>query len=196
VRISVTQTLHLVRHGLSAPTAGPASEWDLHPDAHVGLAALRRSGVLPADARWFTSPEPKAHGTARALTDTAVGVVDGLREMARPAEPWHGAETWNAVVHRSMTQPDTPARPGWETARATADRVAGAVRRIQDSCPDDDLVLVGHGTAWTLLVATLTQRPPDVEAWQRMRMPDHCALRLGSDSTTAQLVDDWGAWAA
>jgi broad specificity phosphatase PhoE len=192
----MTRTLHLVRHGRPAPTASPAAEWDLHPDAHVDMAELRRSGLLPAYARWFTSPEPKAHGTARALTDTAVGLVDGLREMGRPAEPWLGTEEWAAIVGRSMTEADTPARPGWETARATTDRVGGAVRRIQASCPDDDLVLVGHGTAWTLLVATLTRRSPDLEAWQRMRMPDHCALRFGSDLGAAELVDDWGSWAA
>ncbi len=30
----------------------------------------------------------------------------------------------------------------------------------------------GHGTAWTLLKAELTGRPPDLDAWARLRMPD------------------------
>ena len=35
-----------------------------------------------------------------------------------------------------------------------------------------DLVLVGHGTAWTVLVAALTGAEPDLERWAALRMPD------------------------
>ena len=198
--------LHLVRHGPPAPDAGPAERWPLHPEAATPLAALRSSGALPDRARWFASPEPKAFGTARGLTDEAVGLVDGLREMTRPAEAWvDDTDEWRATVRRSMTEPDRPARPHWETARSTTDRVVGAVRRIRESCPDDDLVLVGHGTAWTLLVAALRRRPPDLAAWTALRMPDHCALRLldgtvdaaddGAD-VEAEMLAGWGAWSA
>lgn len=188
----MTRTIHLVRHGRSAPDdARPAEEWPLHPDAAAGLTALRESGKLPVAARWFSSPEPKARATARALTGTSVGFVDGLREMTRPAQPWLGAPEWSALVRRCLTEPDVPAAPGWEAAVATTDRVVGAVRRITDSCPDDDVVLVGHGTAWTLVVAALTRRPPDLQAWERLRMPDHCALRV--DGEVAEIVSPWGA---
>jgi broad specificity phosphatase PhoE len=37
---------------------------------------------------------------------------------------------------------------------------------------DDDVVLVGHGTAWTVLVAELTGRPPDLARWESLAMPD------------------------
>lgn len=47
-----------------------------------------------------------------------------------------------------------------------------AVRRILVAHPGDDVVLVGHGTAWTVLVAALTGRPPDLDAWAALRMPD------------------------
>lgn len=167
-------------------------------DASAGeeLSALRTSGALPQWARWFSSPEPKARGTARALTGTAVGFVDGLREMTRPAQAWLGSGAWAAVVRRSLTDLDVPAQDGWETGRATAERVVAAVRRIQDSCPDDDLVLVGHGTAWTLLVAALTDGPADVDAWERLRMPDHCVLELpGSTDAAARILAPWGSWA-
>jgi broad specificity phosphatase PhoE len=184
-------TLHLIRHGRVVPDpARPAAEWSLHPDVEPELAALRHSGVLPTYARWFSSPEPKAFGTARALTDTSIGFVDGLREMSRPAQPWLGSEDWSALVRRSVDQPDVPAAPGWECASATSQRVVGAVRRILDSCPDDDVVLVGHGTAWTLVVAALTAQPPDLDAWERLHMPDHCALEVGDG--TARVVSGWG----
>lgn len=47
-----------------------------------------------------------------------------------------------------------------------------AVRRILDVHDADDVVLVGHGTAWTLLVSHLTGRPPDLDRWESMEMPD------------------------
>lgn len=54
-------TLHLVRHGRPAMTPGvPAAAWDLDPTAYDDVWALRSSGLLPARAAWFTSPEPKA----------------------------------------------------------------------------------------------------------------------------------------
>ena len=37
---------------------------------------------------------------------------------------------------------------------------------------DDDVVLVGHGTAWTLVVADLTGQPPDLDRWESLAMPD------------------------
>jgi broad specificity phosphatase PhoE len=51
-----------------------------------------------------------------------------------------------------------------------------AVRRILDVHGDPsgatDVVLVGHGTAWTLLVADLTGRDPDLTRWASLGMPD------------------------
>ena len=38
--------------------------------------------------------------------------------------------------------------------------------------PGTDLVLVGHGTAWTVLVASLTGERPDLDRWAAMAMPD------------------------
>lgn len=187
----MSTTVHLVRHGRVVPDpARPAAEWTLHPDAGPELAALGNSGLLPAHARWFSSPEPKAFATARALTRTAIGFVDGLREMTRPAQPWLASDAWSALVRRSVDEPDVPAAPGWECAAATSQRVVGAVRRILDSCPDDDVVLVGHGTAWTLVVAALTGQPADLDAWERLRTPDHCALEVTDG--TSRIVSGWG----
>ena len=35
-----------------------------------------------------------------------------------------------------------------------------------------DVVLVGHGTAWTCLVSALRGAPPDLDAWESLAMPD------------------------
>ena len=71
-----------------------------------------------------------------------------------------------------FADPATPAAPGWEPLDATRARLVPAVRRILDVHGDDDVVLVGHGTAWTLLVADLTGREPDLARWTSLGMPD------------------------
>ena len=163
-------TLHLVRHGRPAMTRGvPAAEWDLDAGAYDDVWALRASGRLPARAAWFTSPEPKAVQTAQLLTDAQVGVLPQLREHERTGE-W--LEDFTDAVRRAFAHPEAIAVPGWEPLSVCRDRVVPAVRRVLDVHGDDDVVLVGHGTAWTVVVAELTGRPPDLERWAALAMPD------------------------
>ncbi|HEX6443919.1 MAG TPA: histidine phosphatase family protein [Streptosporangiales bacterium] len=169
--------LHLVRHGRPLVDAAvPASRWSLHPDAAPAIGELRASGALPGHARWFSSPEPKADETARLLTDSSVTVYDALGEVARPG--W--LDDFAARVRRGFADPDVPAAPGWETYTAARQRTARAVRKLRESLGGVDVVVVGHGTVLTLLVAELTGAAPDVAAWERLSLPDHCALEAES----------------
>lgn len=162
--------LHLVRHGPSLATPGvPAEEWPLDPQHYDAVWELRASGRLPARAAWFTSPEPKAVETAQLLTDAEVGIVPELREHERGAT-W--LDDFEGAVRRAFAAPDEPAVADWEPLAACRDRVVPAVRRLVEVHADTDLVLVGHGTAWTLVVAGLTGNPPDLEAWASLGMPD------------------------
>ena len=81
---------------------------------------------------------------------------------------------WTAASPRSP--PDTSAYAGWEPLARCRDRVTRAVRGILAAHSTDNVVLVGHGTAWTLLVSELTGQPPDLTAWRNLRMPDVLAL--------------------
>jgi broad specificity phosphatase PhoE len=54
----------------------------------------------------------------------------------------------------------------------TRRRVVRTVREIVARPGNDDLVLVGHATAWTCLVSALTGDPPDLDAWAHLGMPD------------------------
>lgn len=151
----------------------PPHEWGLDPAGHPAIVALRESGRLPAVARWFSSPEAKALETARLLTGAEVTVVPELREHERHSTHWFGDPAeFRAVVRRAFDRPEEPALEGWEPLSATRDRLLPAVRRILADHPDDEIVLAGHGTAWTLLSAELTGRPPDLDAWARLRTPD------------------------
>lgn len=184
--------LHLIRHARPAvrPDQAPAA-WPLANPADPELRRLADSGVLPTEARWVSSSEPKASGTARSLTNGRVTTTDALREMHRPAGLLPKDEFLGAV-RTSLLVPGCPSRPGWETGTATTERVRAAVRALLAESDGHDLVLVGHGTAWTLLVADLTGTPPDVAGWERLTMPDHCALEV--DPPPARVTAPWGAW--
>ena len=163
-------TLFLVRHGLPLAIPGTAaSSWELDPAGFDDVWALRESGRLPARAAWFCSPEPKAIATAQLLTEQDVGVLDDLREHQRDGT-W--LEDFIGTVRRAFDEPDQPAHPGWESLATCRDRVVPAVRRVLDVHPDEDVVLVGHGTAWTLVAAALAGTPPDLDHWASLRLPD------------------------
>ena len=163
-------TLFLVRHGRPwSDQQRPAACWLLAPSTAVDVRRLRASGRLPDQAMFCASPEPKALATACLLTDQPVRVVDDLREQVRDG-PW--VEDFDAAVRRAFARPDEPAHPGWEPLAECRRRVVTAVRGLLRDHPDGDLVLVGHGAAWTIVVAELSGEEPDLERWRRLRMPD------------------------
>jgi hypothetical protein len=121
--------LHLVRHGLpDIRRQLPAREWTLSPDAQHGLLALRNSGVLPAGAVWFSSPEPKAMETARFLSEGVIVIRDGFREQVRSAS-WLSGGDLRSAVRRAFENPHQAALPGWEPLDRTRRRVTSAARR-------------------------------------------------------------------
>ncbi len=148
------------------PAQAPA-RWPLDPAYADGVRALQPD--LPAGAAWFSSPEPKARRTAELLTDVEVSLVDDLREHERDTT-W--VEDFDGVVARAFADPETSALPGWEPLARTRSRVVSAVEAILDGTRDVPVVLVGHGTAWTLLRASTYGEPPDLEWWRSLRMPD------------------------
>jgi broad specificity phosphatase PhoE len=165
----VTTRLHLVRHGRPlVDRARPAHEWELDPAYADDVRALRSR--LPVDASWYSSPEPKALATARLLTDEPVEVVDDLREHERLSTDW--IADFASVVRRAFEDPSVAAYAGWEPLADTRRRVVTAVDRILDQHRDGDVVLSGHGTAWTLVRSALTGEAPDLEWWARLAMPD------------------------
>lgn len=184
-------TLHLVRHALSNQSSErPSWEWPLAATADVDARRLGASGVLPVAACWVSSSEPKAVATARLLTPGDVAVDDGLRE-ARRDPAWLQVDTFHRLVLRSFAYPDVSVREGWEPLAETSARVARSARRAVREAAGRDVVLVGHGTALTMLVSALTGAAPDVAAWQTMPMPDHCALAWPD-----RVLSAWGAWSA
>jgi len=94
-------------------------------------------------------------------------------------------EDFDCAIEQSLRLPETSPAPGWETARSVGHRLTSFTSKLP---PGVDVVLVGHGLAWTILISLLTGSPPDVSAWRAMRLPDHCSL----DGET--IVSKWGEW--
>ena len=161
--------LHLVRHGRPLVERDrPAHAWTLDPAGYDDVWALRER--LPSAGAWYCSPEPKAIETVQLLTDARVGVVEGLREHVRDSTDW--LDDFPAVVGTAFARPDRPAHPGWEPLDRCRERVVAAVEPILSAHKGEDVVLVGHGTAWTVLVAAFTGQPPDLERWSQLGLPD------------------------
>jgi broad specificity phosphatase PhoE len=181
--------LHLIRHGrpvVDPMTRGP--EWELDPTRVAEIHILGEA--LPATARraaWFSSDERKAVATAELLTDLAVLPVPGLREAGRSSF-LPDRTVFIEAVTRGLQHPATAALPGWEPLEQTRLRVAAAAAAVVTQA-EGDVVLVGHGTAWTLLVSDLLgqSRPLRVTP---MAMPDLLVL----DLDTRTLLSPWGSW--
>jgi broad specificity phosphatase PhoE len=179
--------LVLVRHGRPAINrAEPPHRWTLAAEATAQVRAIGPVGDHAAT--WFSSPEPKALATAALLRPGHVEPVADLREAERTAAWMADPEEFRAVVRRSFEHPDEPGMVGWEPLASCRDRVTAAVRKLLDA--SRTTVLVGHGTAWTLLVAELTGDAPDLDAWATMPMPAAAELDVAPDGRAA-LVRTW-----
>lgn len=163
-------TVYLVRHGRPlVDRTVPASQWALDPAHEDSVTTLRSTAPWPDDAAWFTSPEPKAVRTAFLLAGWDVPVVDELREHER-GSGWR--DDFEDVMRQAFANPFSVVHDGWEPLVRTRSRVVDAVRQLVADHPGRDLVLVGHGTAWTVLAAELTGADPNVERWASLSMPD------------------------
>ncbi len=202
--------LHLVRHAPPLIDTGvPASRWPLDPDRLAALVPLNASGVLPIHAAtWCSSMEPKAVQTAELLAaDANVQHFAELGEAVRPA-CWSERAAFEATVERSFARPTEPVLPEWEALDTVRQRLLRAlddrVLPLAAGRGHHDVVLVGHGTAWTVLVSALTTASPDIDAWRAMAMPDHCQLEIEVGRATsrapgisrARVLSHWGDWRA
>lgn len=161
----------MVRHGQPTvdPTV-PASTWVLDPEHEHLVADLAARAPWPDDALVFTSPEPKAARTAFILAGREVSTVEDLREHDRSGTTW--VSDFADAVGEAFASPYSEVRHGWEPISRTRSRVVTAARKILAEHPGCDVVLVGHGTAWTLLAAELAGTEPDLERWRNLAMPD------------------------
>lgn len=172
--------LILVKHSLPQidPDSVP-SRWTLAEEGR------RRAGMLAAvlasySARTIvSSPEPKAHETARiiaAADDLPVAVIDELHEHERDDEPFLPRREFEDRIARFFAQPDRLVF-GRETAPEALLRFTRAVSSIIEAHPDGSIAIVSHGTVITLFVSACTGVEP-FRFWQRLGLPSFVVLAL------------------
>ena len=171
--------LILVRHARpEIDRAVPAAEWPLSTAGAASAAQLARRIAHDGVTRVFTSVEPKAVGTARALAavwEVAVEEVQGLHEHERPEAQWMSREEFESRVRELFA---TPAECvfGSESADAARRRFTAAVMRLLPRT-HGDIVVVSHGTVMTLFVAAVAGLEP-FAFWKSLGMPGAVALSL------------------
>jgi broad specificity phosphatase PhoE len=186
-----------VKHGTPVlDAARPPREWLLSPrgesEAHRLAEELRPFVPYVVVA----SSEPKAERTAQLIASSvgqSVRVVDGIREIDRGVLPIVDAE-----AHRELNRPiflePTRAILGFEPANAALERFEHSIQAEIERVPEDNIVVVSHGTVISLFVGRYNALDSFV-FWCGFQCGQHVALhmysfrlvesRQGSDVSTA-----------
>lgn len=169
--------LILVKHALpEIRRERPAAEWPLSEAGRAAAVQLARRVVFEGVTRVFTSHEPKAAGTARALAAVwglEVEEVPGLHEHERPEAHWMSREEFDGRVRELFARPGERVF-GMESADEARRRFTMALMRLVTRAPGD-AVVVSHGTVITLFVAGAAGVEP-FSFWRGLGMP--CAVTL------------------
>ena len=171
--------LVLVKHSapLVVPDAPPAT-WRLSSEgvARCGALAERLRPYRPRSI--VSSVEPKAAETASLVAERlglAVDLVDGLHEHDRRDAPLLGDAAFAAAVRDLFARPGELVL-GRETAAEAGARFAAAMGGILAARPEEDVVVVAHGTVISLFVAARTGSD-GYGLWTRLGLPSFVVLR-------------------
>lgn len=171
----------LVRHAMPEVMRGVSSrQWGLSEASREDCVLLAHA--LPPDiGRVWSSDERKAKETADVIglrLGLPVGVDAGFGEVDRP-------EVWDRDYREAAAGYLAGAgEPGWEDRPAVTRRFAAAVARAS-SGTEQDIVIVSHGMAMTLWVASIAPIAV-VEWWRGLTFPD--AWRIEIERGTVERV--------
>jgi broad specificity phosphatase PhoE len=165
--------LILVRHSLPEiiPTL-PARRWSLSEAGRRRCRPLADRLADYAPDVIVTSDEPKAVETGR-IVASALGkplkTAQGLHEHDRSNVAYGSTEWFEAAVARFFAEPGRLVF-GNETADQAHGRFSGAVARVLEEHPKQNVVIVSHGTVMTLFVARMAGLEP-FPFWNGLGLP-------------------------
>jgi broad specificity phosphatase PhoE len=154
----------------------PAAEWRLSEAGKIAAVQLARRISHEGVTQVFTSIEPKAVDTARALAatwDLGVEEVPGLHEHERPEAQWMSRDAFDRRIRELFARPAERVF-GAESADEARRRFTIALMRLVTRAAGD-VVVVSHGTVITLFVAGAAGVEP-FAFWKNLEMP--CAVTL------------------
>lgn len=167
----------LVRHALPEVRPGVASRlWGLSERAREDCVLLAHA--LPprlAPIAW-TSAEKKAHETATVIglrRGLLVQTDAGFREVDRP-DAWVEDDRESTLAYLAGAD-----LPGWEPRELAVGRFADALARARATAGDGDLVVVSHGLALALYLASVAVVEPTA-FWDKLTFPDVWRVEPGA----------------
>lgn len=139
--------LILVKHGKPAISPEvPRSRWRLSDDGRLAAEVLAKILAPYEPAAVFTSPEPKAHDSARAMAGIwglPVAVDENLAEQRADENPFVSRAEIEALILRALQNP-ADLILGEETGAAARERFDAAMARVA-ATGEGTKVVVAHG---------------------------------------------------
>jgi broad specificity phosphatase PhoE len=167
--------------------------WQLSDAGRAGARALARSPVWREVQRIFCSPEWKAHETAQiiaGMNGIAVSVIEGLREVDRPARQWFDESYpggYAGAVAEYFAAPHR-ATHGWEPPAVAQARIRTCIDTLRAWEPEP-FAIAGHGLTLSLYLASLTGAVP-LAFWPSIQFPDLAVV----DAAGGKVLQPFGRW--
>jgi broad specificity phosphatase PhoE len=167
--VSEGRGIIFVRHAMPGVTRGLSSKlWGLSEAAKEDCVLLAHALPEQLAPAVYTSSEVKAKETATVIAlrrGLEVVVDEGFGEVDRP-EIWD--EDYRGVVKRYLSGSE---EPGWEPRGSVETRFNDAVKRSLRGAPQGEAVVVSHGIALSLYIASVAGIGV-VRFWEALTFPD------------------------
>ena len=183
--------LILVRHAAPATDACVApNQWPLSELGRHSIRALAQVLAPFLPAVLVSSREAKAAETA-VLLARELGVryatAPGLHEHTRASVGWVSELEFQAGMAALFARPEEVVF-GDESADQALERFQVALRAVLDQHPDENVILITHGTVMTLLITWAQAAPDPLAFWKQMGLPA-VAVRSRPDFTLEHLTE-------
>ena len=179
--------LILVRHSISQTDPNkPAAQWGLSEEGRQRCRPLAEQLVPYRPDIIITSTETKAQETGRLVAEILnlpVQTAPNLHEHERGNVGWFASKAdFEAQVGRFFAEPGELVF-GEETADQSHHRFAQAVAEVVGRYPEQNIVIVTHGTVLSLFISR-SAGLDSFSFWQRLDMPAYVVISLPDGRVT------------
>jgi len=151
--------------------------WQLSSAGRSRCTHLAQALSAYQPGRIVASLEPKAEQTGRLVAETLRIPFEtraNLQEHSRRTESFGTSEAFKKAVSELFQQPQMLAY-GEETGEQAYERFANAIHSLLEDYPNENLVVVAHGTVISLFVGS-TCKVDGYELWKRLGLPSYVVL--------------------
>lgn len=173
----------LVKHAMPELDGNvPAKEWEL---GERGLKQAKKFANfvrdnLDVDQIMYSSPEPKAHATAKVMAESLgleLRVEDNLREFERPVLSIVSEEEHTDRNEMIFESPDD-AVMGTESANQALARFEEGIKAVLKDPIEEERLVVCHGTVMSLFLAKHNEGVEAFDTWKKLGCPSYAVVSL------------------